>query len=89
MPIAGRGKNASHAMIANLIVLLCGALVLWLWCRRDRRRTRIREEQAASKTAATWRQLGTDVDQLIELEIAGLPPEEQARVRAQLAARRR
>ena len=76
-------------MIANLIVVIFGGLLLWLWCRRDSRRSRIIEERLKKKTEDTCRAIGADVDKLMELEIAEFPPEEQARLRAKHAADRR
>ena len=73
-------------MIANLIVVIFGTLMLWLWCRRDAQRAALSEEKLARKTQDTWRAISADLDKLIELEIVALSPEEQARLRTKLAA---
>lgn len=89
----------------DLVVILLGTFMLWLWCRRDERSVRQmenREDQLARQTDDTLRALRADVDKLIaieaaklppgeldkliESEIAMLPPEEQVRFRARHAA---
>jgi len=71
-------------MLAELLTLSIGLLFLWLWCRRDRRSAET--EKLERDYAATLQSIGRDVDQLIEFEIAKLPPAEQAAAREKLAA---
>ena len=63
--------------LVNLIVVLAGLGVLLLWNRSTRRRAEIGEKQEVE----TLHNLRDEVDRLIEAEIAGLPPEEQAKAR--------
>ena len=64
-------------ILVDLIVVLAGLGVLLLWTRSARRSAEIREKQEVERL----HNLRDDVDRLIEAEIAGLPPDEQAKAR--------